>query len=113
MTGAPTVRQGTKQCPEENREGYCCGRQNLWCHSKEMMAELCLEGYVSTDALMSGVHSWTPHLAPSPASHCSPLGIRGALVLRTSQARNLGLSFDSFSLIPLLQSISQLYLLCL
>lgn len=106
VTGTLTVQQGRKQCPEERREGYHCRRQNLWCRSKEMMAELCLEGHVSTDTLASGVRSWTPPLARSPAPHHSPLGIHSALVLPTSQARNLGLSFDSFFLMPLLQSIS-------
>ena len=113
VTGTLTVRQGRRQCPEESREGYHCGRQNFWRHSKEMMAELCLEGYVSIDILTSGVHSWTPHLAPSPASHRCPVGIHGALVLPTSQARSFGLTFDWFSRTSRLQSISTIYLLSL
>lgn len=92
LTGTLTVLQRRKQCPEESRDGHPCERQNLWRHPKEMIAELCREGSVSIDILMSGVQTWTPNLIPPPVSH-HPHGIHGASVLPTAQAINLGITW--------------------
>lgn len=62
------------------------------------MAELCLEGRVINRH--PGVQVSAAGLLSSalPLSHRSPLGIHSVLVLPHLQARNLGLSCDSFSL---------------
>lgn len=73
VTGTLTVRQGRRQCPEESREGYHCGRQNFRRHSKEMMAELsgriCINRHPDVRC---------PRLDPSsrPLSCLSPLSSR-------------------------------------